>query len=69
MTSKRHGISDAVGDGGLRRVGLKATRGDELPLEHSAKLPGRNRTLSLMDRHVSFYAWLDDVQVGKSESA
>ncbi len=61
VTSEGHGISDAVLDRGFCGVGLKVPRCDDLPLENFPKLLGSDRTLSLIDGHVSFYTWLDDV--------
>jgi len=63
VTSEGHGIGDAVLDGGFCGFGLEASGCDDLAPENSPKLLGSDRTLSLMDGHVSFYAWLDDVQV------
>jgi hypothetical protein len=39
------------------------------PLENFSKLLGSDRTLFRLDRRVALYTRLDDVQIGKVESA
>src|SRR6266436_1476455 len=65
VATERNQAGIAIGDGSLRRIGLKAAGSDGRPSKDLTQLLCCDRTLSFSNQISALYSRLDDMQIGE----